>query len=789
MRRTTQSIFKTLGTLACLALPMTVHAVQLHDPGDFTWSGGSSENTNVSTPANWVGDQAPAGVGDNLFFEGGNQDDYTEVFFDVNGRLYNNITFNAGAGLFVLRGTDGVTIELADGSVITTLSHNIINGSESEQGITVPLELLGDLTLDLQNNCLIGMGGWTAGSESTVTKTGEHGIQLLGDFSDFAGTFDVQEGWMGFEPYDGSADADAFGGSIIMHEDTVLYGVGTMAGNLTMLTGSHLYIGDAYADSNNHVMTVNGDVNVATDTTTFFTIKVAEDQSTTNDQLVVEGDVYIETGHKVSYDIDNLGRLTADSDADGGPITQTFRVITCNGDNGILVSNWDESEPFPEFDVIVELVNSALVDAELVYTYGATEADPDTVDLVVKDVYTLAEFIQGRHLNASLAAYMDNFLQAGYAQTPTDSGLKRLFYALQYYSAEQMTSLMTELSNSVQSAAVAENVAVHLNRTFADNLNGHIGQRRANLPRVSMLNGLTDQPHMLAQNQEDKPEDVVGKEVQDVTLKGDWGVFAKAYGLFANQDSGSQVNGYSADTVGVQFGLDNQINDQWLVGFAMDYAMTDVTMDNSAGDMQINTIRVGPFVSYAKDAWTLNASLTYGNHTIDSNIDTGYWGLTDDSYEANDMTLFIGGEYRYKLNDVWALTPSASLQYTYYNRAGYSQSASGFVIDSQDINTLHSRLGVKLDGQIKAMNMILLPEVSLGWEHEFMQDDDPVDAYSLGSFAFSSKTITPDQNSVYFGAGVTALVKDNCSVFVNYEGNIGSDSDTHGISGGIRFTF
>ena len=252
---------------------------------------------------------------------------------------------------------------------------------------------------------------------------------------------------------------------------------------------------------------------------------------------------------------------------------------------------------------------------------------------------------------------------------------------------------------------------------------------------------------------------------------------------------GSQVNGYSADTVGVQFGLDNQINDQWLVGFAMDYAMTDVTMDNSAGDMQINTIRVGPFVSYAKDAWTLNASLTYGNHTIDSNIDTGYWGLTDDSYEANDMTLFIGGEYRYKLNDVWALTPSASLQYTYYNRAGYSQSASGFVIDSQDINTLHSRLGVKLDGQIKAMNMILLPEVSLGWEHEFMQDDDPVDAYSLGSFAFSSKTITPDQNSVYFGAGVTALVKDNCSVFVNYEGNIGSDSDTHGISGGIRFTF
>mgnify|MGYP001230423139 FL=1 len=131
MRRTTQSIFKTLGTLACLALPMTVHAVQLHDPGDFTWSGGSSENTNVSTPANWVGDQAPAGVGDNLFFEGGNQDDYTEVFFDVNGRLYNNITFNAGAGLFVLRGTDGVTIELADGSVITTLSHNIINGSEA----------------------------------------------------------------------------------------------------------------------------------------------------------------------------------------------------------------------------------------------------------------------------------------------------------------------------------------------------------------------------------------------------------------------------------------------------------------------------------------------------------------------------------------------------------------------------------------------------------------------------------------------------------------------------------
>jgi uncharacterized protein with beta-barrel porin domain len=789
MRRKNRTIGKTLGVLACLIMPMSVNADQQADPGDYTWSGASTDNANVSTSENWVGGLAPVGVGDNLFFGTGDKTDYTRIYFDVDGALFNNITFTEDAGKLILQGADGVSIQLSDGSVITTLSDNWINGNEYEQGLLVPLVLLGDLTLDTQTNCLVGMGGWTAGADSVVTKTGEHGIQLFGDYSQFTGTFEVKEGWMGFEPTNGSGEGNTFGGSIILHDGTFLYGVDTMAGNLTMLNGSSLGVGDAYQDHDNHTMTVKGDVTAETNTTTYFSINVASDQSTTNDHLVVEGDIIMETGHKLRYEIDNVGLLTADSDAEGGAITQTFRLITCTGDGGILVSNWDENEPFPAFDVIVELVNSALVEAELVYTQGATENDPDTVDLIIKDFYSVTEFIQGSNLNPTLAAYMDAFLQAGFAQTPTDSGLKRLFYTMQSASAEELTELMTKLTDSVQSSAVTNQVAVQLGRAFSDNLNGHISQRRANLPVVSMVSGLTAEPYTLAQNDSEQPNEVVGKQVQEVTAQGQWGVFAKAYGLFSDQDSTGQINGYSAETVGVQFGMDCQVNDKWLVGFALDYAMSDVTLDNSAGDIEVNTIRVGPFVSYAKDAWTINASLTYGNHTSDSKIDTGFWGISDDKYEANDMTFFIGGEYAYKLTDVWTLTPSASLQYSYYNRAGYTQEATGFYIDSQDINTLHSRLGVKLGGQVKALNTILLPEISIGWEHEFIQDNDPVNAYSLGSFAFSSKTIASDENSVFFGAGVTALIKDNCSVFVNYEGNIGNDSDTHGIAGGIRFTF
>jgi uncharacterized protein with beta-barrel porin domain len=413
------------------------------------------------------------------------------------------------------------------------------------------------------------------------------------------------------------------------------------------------------------------------------------------------------------------------------------------------------------------------------------------VEVVIDDVLSVQEFAASHGNNPSLANFVGNFMTASFAQAPTSASEQLLFSYLQNFDEDQMVQFLDDLSDSVQSGSVSGQVVSQLTQNFSDVLNGHIAQRHANVPALSMLNGITNNPHVLAQVQDGQPQDnaPVADQVQDVAQKSDWAVFAKAYGLFANQDSNGQTNGYSSDTVGAQFGMDCQVNDKWLLGFAVDYATTDVTLDSAGGSIDISSLRIGPFASYASGPWNVNASLTYGNHDSDSEIQTGLTGLSRDSYQASDVSFYLGGGYDMKLNETWTFTPTASLSYTYYQRDTYTQSATALEIESQDTNALHTRLGIKLAGQFKTMNMIMLPEVSVGWEHEYIQDDSPVNANYNGAYAFSTATVTPDENSVFFGAGLTALINDSWSAYVRYDGTIGDNSDVHAVTGGVRFDF
>jgi hypothetical protein len=63
---------------------------------NFTSDGGGA-NGNTGTAANWVGDVAPAATGDNLIFAG-------TTNLAVTNNSITSLTFEAGAGAFVLRG-------------------------------------------------------------------------------------------------------------------------------------------------------------------------------------------------------------------------------------------------------------------------------------------------------------------------------------------------------------------------------------------------------------------------------------------------------------------------------------------------------------------------------------------------------------------------------------------------------------------------------------------------------------------------------------------------------------
>ena len=141
-----------------------------------TWDGGGADN-NWATAANWVDDVAPV-AGDTLVFAG-------TVRLAPNNNIaadtsFASITFNSGAGLFVIGGNR------------ITLAGDIINNDDSVQTINLGMIMAATRTVNAASGNL-AFGGILSGVGGGLTKTGA-GTLTLGGANTFTGTTSVNGG-------------------------------------------------------------------------------------------------------------------------------------------------------------------------------------------------------------------------------------------------------------------------------------------------------------------------------------------------------------------------------------------------------------------------------------------------------------------------------------------------------------------------------------------------------------------------------------------------------------------
>lgn len=161
------------GVAACaLVLPQAAFGA------DRRWDGGGilNSNYNWANNSNWVG----GGISplDSLFF--GGTKGLTNNNNTAAGTQYNGLTFNAGAGAFILGGNS------------IKLGGNVTNNSTATQTINLDMELVGaDRTFDAASGSLV-INGQISGSKGLV-KAGSGMLALTGD-NTFSGETKVISG-------------------------------------------------------------------------------------------------------------------------------------------------------------------------------------------------------------------------------------------------------------------------------------------------------------------------------------------------------------------------------------------------------------------------------------------------------------------------------------------------------------------------------------------------------------------------------------------------------------------
>lgn len=270
------------------------------------------------------------------------------------------------------------------------------------------------------------------------------------------------------------------------------------------------------------------------------------------------------------------------------------------------------------------------------------------------------------------------------------------------------------------------------------------------------------------------------------------GTFAQFHGTFIDLDSSGNRTGYDANLFGATAGLDYQINNNTVTGVAIGYQFTDADFKSSRGMLKDNSIRIGPFASYQNGPWFADASLSFGWHMYDVDRDQLTLGRTAKAdFDGYDLAGYLRGGYDYEINDWMYITPHASLQYTYLDVDGFTESGAGGAnlnVDSRDSDSLRTRLGTALNWKFD-VGLVLMPTVYGGWEHEWLEDDNLDASFAAGGTPFSVDTGNREEDAFYFGAGVNVLFQRNVSGFLRFERQWGDDSEIIGVAGGLTFRF
>jgi T5SS/PEP-CTERM-associated repeat protein len=300
------------------------------------------------------------------------------------------------------------------------------------------------------------------------------------------------------------------------------------------------------------------------------------------------------------------------------------------------------------------------------------------------------------------------------------------------------------------------------------------------------MNGLADNFPIL-EGQGDGEKSVLDskKDILRPGLDNHWGMFVDGNGIFAQANSGNMLPGYNSESGGITTGLTYKWNDNFASGIYCGYQGTytksgaNGTGLGTGSSLIDNAVRFGVFGTYGnKDGKGLYANALAGGayHNFQATRVIQYTGMNrtaNSSPGAGELDTMLATGYDIQKGK-FTFGPTASLQYTYlgvnslnetgaqsldFNSGGWNSSS---MLSSVGAHAAYSWVANK--------NVVVVPQISLNWQHEFMQNPYAISGNLGGtSPTFSNWSTAPIRDFLYTGVGFTVefAKKWNTSFFYN----------------------
>lgn len=256
------------------------------------------------------------------------------------------------------------------------------------------------------------------------------------------------------------------------------------------------------------------------------------------------------------------------------------------------------------------------------------------------------------------------------------------------------------------------------------------------------------------------------------------GIWGQFYGFNAQQDRRRGNEGYSALGGGVVVGVDTKLSEDAVVGAAFSYGQTQIdgrgALSNNRTD--VDSYQASLYAVLQGAPWYVQSQVGFAFQEFDSVRSVTVGAISERptaDFGGSVFSAGFSGGYPIDLGDV-TITPSASLNYVYTEQAGYTETnapTTALAVNSNRDESLRSGLATSVSTSFDLdEGGKLVPEVHLGWYHEFQAtESNSVASFAFGSTPFVSRGAKPAKDALNVGASVEYASREGLSLSVQYD--------------------
>ncbi|MDP1964231.1 MAG: autotransporter outer membrane beta-barrel domain-containing protein, partial [Reyranella sp.] len=280
-----------------------------------------------------------------------------------------------------------------------------------------------------------------------------------------------------------------------------------------------------------------------------------------------------------------------------------------------------------------------------------------------------------------------------------------------------------------------------------------------------------------------------------------WTLWGSALGVMGSVAGNGTSAALTYNGGGTATGVDYRFNPNLLVGLGLGFVTGNQYLGGFSGRGTTDSYQGSLYASFTQQAFYLDAVAGYGfsNNWMTRQIFIP--GLQQRT-AAGQTTAnqFVGqAEAGYAIGlhapSLARLTPFVRLQGVSNTQAGFSEtgaSSLNLTVAQQTTNSLRSTFGVDLAGSFDlGWRDRLALQVRLGWAHEYADTSRPVTASFAGApgAAFTVFGAAPQRDAAVIGLAASTAIAASTSLYIRYDGEVGTGTDNHALTAGFRMSW